>query len=163
MKQLKVSLPDDLRARLDAASAESGRSLGDEIRTRVEQSFEQAAVAKPTRDLQEAVARMAAEIERETSRAWHQHAGAHATLRQAILSRLARLKPKGSTEFGDRPHRAIPATEDPQEIGMWVESRVWQTRDWPAEARERLRLESEKTLREIVALHNNQGQKGKKS
>ena len=70
---------------------------------------------------------------------WHDHSGAHLAFRQAILSRLARLKPKeGPTTFGERPHQTGPG-DDPQIIGQWVEYSAWETRDWTPEAVERLR------------------------
>ena len=123
MKQLKVALPDDLRARLETASSRSGRSLADEIRARVEASFAQEAVDKPTRDFLEGVALMPAEIELETGAAWHKHAGAHAVFTQAILSRLEELKPKGSTAFGDRPHATV-FDDDPNQLGLMIEYRL---------------------------------------
>jgi hypothetical protein len=39
MKQLKVSMDEELRAMVDAAAASSGRSLGEEIRCRLWSSF----------------------------------------------------------------------------------------------------------------------------
>lgn len=164
MKQLKVSLPDELRARLDAASAESGRSLGDEIRTRVEASFAREAVDQPTRDFLEGLALMPAEIELETSTAWHSHAGAFAVFRQAILSRLARLKAHlklegGSIAFGKRPHQTVPGPGDPHEIGLSIEQHLHAD---PNFTNSRVRRATEETYREIVKLHQ-QHQKGRKS
>jgi hypothetical protein len=130
MKQMKVALPDDLRARLDAASEKSGRSVAEEIRARVEQSFTRDAVVdKPTRDFLEGVALMAAEIELETGAAWHKHAGAHGVLTQAILSRLEVLKPESSIAFPDRPHATVPYV-DPNQLGKIIEFRLRQYPDF---------------------------------
>jgi hypothetical protein len=164
MKRLKVSLPGELRARLDAASAESGRSLADEIRMRVEASFAREAVDKPTRDFLDGLALMPAEIERETGAAWHSHAGAFAVFRQAILSRLARLKAQlklegGSIAFGKRPHQVVPGPGDPHEIGLSIEQHLHAD---PNFTNSRVRRATEETLREIIALHQSR-QKGKKS
>ena len=130
MKQMKVALPDELRARLDAASKKSGRSVAEEIRARVEASFTRDAVVdKPTRDLHEGVALMAAEIALETGANWHEHAGAHETLEWAIKMRLRELKPKGSITFGDRPHRTLPY-DDPYQLGPIIEVRLRQMPDF---------------------------------
>ena len=123
MKQLKVSLPDDLRAQLDAASAKSGRSVAEEIRSRVEGSFAREVADRPTRDFIEGVALMAAEVARETGANWHQHAGAHEALTRAIQLRLEALKPKGSTAFGDRPHATV-SDDDPYRLGALIEFRL---------------------------------------
>ena len=124
MKQMKVALTDHLRARLDAASEKSGRSVAEEIRARVEASFTRDAVVdKPTRDLVESIAGMAAEIALECGAAWHTHTGSHEALVQAIISRLDELKPKGSTAFGDRPH-ATTSEDDPKKLGAIIEFRL---------------------------------------
>jgi len=123
MQRLKVALPDDLRAQLDAASAKSGQSVAEEIRNRVEASFAREAADKPTRDFLQGVALMPAEIELETGANWHQHAGAHEVLAQAIRARLDELKPKGSTAFGDRPHATV-FDDDPNQLGLMIEYRL---------------------------------------
>jgi hypothetical protein len=111
MKQMKVALPDDLRGRLDAASAKSGRSVAEEIRTRLETSFERDVDAdQPTRDVVEAVAAMAAETELEMGSAWHKDASAHFVFVEAILNRLERFRPKGPIEMpadADRPQATV--------------------------------------------------------
>jgi hypothetical protein len=136
MKQLKVALPDALRARLEAASAESKRSLADEIRARVEASFAQAA-DPPTHDFAWGVAAMATEIERETGAAWHKHAGAHEKLKDAILSRLEVLKPTGSTAFGDRPHATV-SDDNLNKLGSIIELRLRRQPDFTNSATRRL-------------------------
>jgi hypothetical protein len=124
MKQMKVALSDELRARLDAASAKSGQSVAEEIRSRVETSFKQEAILdKPTSDFLTGVALMSAEITRECGAAWFEHAGAFEVFRQAILSRLEEFKPKGATAFGDRPHATI-SDDDPIQLGLMVEFRL---------------------------------------
>src|SRR5262249_22818410 len=92
MKQLKVALPDDLRARLEAASSKSGRSLADEIRVRVETSF---AADQPTSVLLNDVATIAVETELEMGRPWYKDASAHFVFGETILNRLERSRPKG--------------------------------------------------------------------
>src|SRR5262245_20498236 len=123
MQRLKVALPDDLRAQLDAASAKSDRSVAEEIRNRIEASFTRETADQPTRDFLEGVAQMAAEIERETGATWHQHAGAHEAPEWAIKMRLRELKPKGAITFGDRPHATLPY-DDPHQLGPIIEVRL---------------------------------------
>ena len=65
MKQLKVAFPDELRRALEAAAAESGRrSLADEIRARVEQTFRQES-DPTTKHLIDAILSMVDEIRAE--------------------------------------------------------------------------------------------------
>jgi TraY domain len=158
MKQLKASMPDDLAARLETASKKSGRSLSAEICARVEASFARDALDKPTRDFLDGVALIPAEIEREAGVSWHAHAGALFAFRQAIASRLARLKaqlkPKDSETFGPRPHKTIPGPLTPHELGVAVEYHLWQT---PNFTNSQLRTEMENTLREIEKLHQQEG------
>jgi hypothetical protein len=131
MKQLKASMPDELAERLERASTKWGRSLSAEICARIEASFAQEAMDKPTLDFLNGVALMPAEIEREVGAAWHKHAGAHEVFTQAILSRLEELKPKGSTVFGDRPH-ATTSDDDPNQLGSMVEYRLRRQPDFTA-------------------------------
>jgi hypothetical protein len=129
MKQLKASVPDELAERLERASAKSGRSLSAEICARVETSFAQEAVDKPTRDFLEGLALLPAEVELETGAAWHKHAGSYEVLVQAILSRLIRYKPKGSTAFGDRPHATV-SNDDPNQLGLLIEALLNKSPDY---------------------------------
>ena len=162
MKQLKVSLPDDLRARLDAASAKSGLSVAEEIRSRVEASFAREAADKPTADFIEGVALMPAEIALETGANWHEHAGAHEALVQAIRARLDELKPKGSTTFGDRPHGTV-FDDDPNHLGLMVEYRLRRYPDFTHSPTRQLmedehqRAKLAKSVRERAARRRRQG------
>jgi hypothetical protein len=124
MKQLKASMPDELAERLEKASTKAGRSLSAEICARIEASFAQEAVDKPTRAFLDGLSLMPAEIERETGANWHQHAGAHEVFTQAILSRLEELKPKGSSAFGDRPHATVDPTLLGSPLGATIEYRL---------------------------------------
>jgi plasmid stability protein len=122
MKQLKVSLPDDLRARLDARSAENNRSVAEEIRSRVEASFAQEAVDKPMRDLLESAALLATEIERECGASWDQNVVAHETFIEAIQLWLEPLK-QGSTALPSRPH-ATTFEDDPHKLAALIVHRI---------------------------------------
>jgi hypothetical protein len=76
-----------------------------------------------TRNFLEALARMPAEIEREGGVAWHEHAGAHEMLAEAIQAELDELKPKGSTAFGYRPHATV-FEDDPRKLGAMIAFRL---------------------------------------
>jgi len=77
MPQLKVTIPEDLRARLDAASAESGDSLAGEIRDRLEQVLrDEIEFDERTRKLGRDVMLLSRLIERHAQVPWHDHAAA---------------------------------------------------------------------------------------
>jgi hypothetical protein len=161
MQRLKIALPDELRAQLDAASTKSGRSVAEEIRSRVEATFALETVDRATRDFIAGVARMPAEVELETGAAWHKHAGAWAVFRAAILSRLQRIKPKGATTFGPRPHQVVPGDDrDFEAIGVMVEYHLHETPDFTSSP---LRRALEQSHREIMKLHQQRQAKGDKS
>jgi hypothetical protein len=154
MKQLKIVLPVELRAELDAETAKSGKSLADEIRTRVEWTLDLAPVDKPTERLLKVVALMAAYLERECGAPWHAHAGTHAAFRTGVLSYLLGLKPDGTVAFGERPHCAVPG-DDPEVIGVSIQEWIRDTLDWTREQREDSRLYREKNLRELLEFNRN--------
>lgn len=161
-QQLPVALPTETRSQLEASAAAAGHSLAEEIRRRIGLTLEADDFDAPTRELAGEIMRLAAEVEMETGATWHNHAGTHAAFRQAILSRLARLKPSGPTAFGTRPHQTQP-DDDPQKIGIWAEHSVWETREWSPAARERLRAATIETLKKIRELHDENAQEGGKS
>ncbi len=160
VKQLKASVPEELAELLEAASTKSGRSLSAEVCARIEESFAKESVDKPTRDFLDGLALLPAAIELETGAAWHKHAGAHAVFRQAILSRLARLKPPGSIAFGKRPHQAIPGSDDPEEIGIWIEVQLHEHPDFTTSP---FRRALEQSFREMMEFHRKSEKEGEKS
>jgi Arc-like DNA binding domain len=70
-RQLAVALPDDVRERLEAAVEKSGRSLAEEIRRRLNESFEADAHDDLTRDFAYAGIWMAEELGRQADAPWH--------------------------------------------------------------------------------------------
>ena len=131
MRQLKVGLPDDVRAKIETAAKKAGRTVSDEARRRIEESIKLDELDKPTRDFLAGVALFVPEIKRETSAVWHTHAGAWTAFRHAILSRLNRLRPPGTTAFGPRPHQVIPGVDEPEGIGNWLEQILWEDQTSP--------------------------------
>jgi hypothetical protein len=83
MRQLKISLPDDVRQPLDVASAAAGRSLGEEIRQRLERSLMGDLVDTSTRQLTAAIARFARLLENDVA-PWHASSIAHAALANMV-------------------------------------------------------------------------------
>jgi hypothetical protein len=137
-----------LRARLDAAIAKSGRSIADEIRTRVEQSLDHDVADKSAREWADGIALMPAEIEKETGAVWHKHLGAWRAFRRAILERLARSKPGGTIKFGARPHQT-GHSDDPEEIGIWVEMRLREDPGWTSSQRRKLHEDGFQRIKEL--------------
>jgi hypothetical protein len=168
-RQFAFALSPWLREYVETMAKAHDRSVAEEIRTRlaqtvkVEQEADQATI-----DLMRDIPRLAKEIELETGAAWHAHPGSYLAFRQAILSRLARLKPEGADPlgkpptFGERPHQSGPGG-DPQQIGIWAEYSVWENRDLDDEARVSLREAMEKNWREMVKLQQQSDQEGDKS
>ena len=122
MKQLKISLPDDLRSQLDAAAEKTNQSLAEEIRSRLEQTFEADAFDRETRELAASVMRMANQIQRGFG-SWHQRPKAHEALARAIQDYLTSLKPTLKPTF--KPPLVgvsdlFEASLDPQTIGHAV-------------------------------------------
>ena len=97
MRQVNVSLPDDLRAKLDAASSAAGHTLATEIRDRLERSFALVQPDVQTQGLMNLIGFLSLLTRQQTGRAWHEHAFAHELFRQAIALLLGRpgVKPEG--------------------------------------------------------------------
>jgi len=183
MKQMKVALPDELRARLDDASEKNDRSIAEEIRIRLQTSLERDVdVDRPLSDFLENVARIAAEIERERGAVWHKHAGAHEVLTLAIQIWLGELRPAGPTAFNaDWPHATV-FSDDPHQLASLIVHRLRKepgftsskTRQWMEEEHQRLRtdrMRADRTMGSPRALLDtpqqqrkpDQPKKGKKS
>jgi hypothetical protein len=109
MPQLKVTIDEDLRARLDAVSAESGDSLAEEIRERLEQVLrDEIDFDERTRELGRNVMRLARLIERHAQVPWHDHGAA----RTAFVFAFARYI-EGYTPRPDGPGKLAPAMSGP--------------------------------------------------
>jgi hypothetical protein len=97
-QQYKITLGDDLRAKLDAASEISGRPVSEEIRRRLDQSFSGPAFDEPTRELGNDVMWLTKLVREQTwwspFSSWHDDALLHRALSAAIASWLEIIKPK---------------------------------------------------------------------
>jgi hypothetical protein len=118
MRQLKVSLPDDLRAKLDKASERSGKSLGDEIRTRLESSFQEDGVDEPTRDLIEAVKWISEEIQRQVQIPWYFTVKSKQAMSAALQTWFEIINPMSSEPAASQPDLFGP--DDPPTLGRSV-------------------------------------------
>jgi hypothetical protein len=87
-RQMGVALSDELRQKLSTASEAGGRSIAEEIRRRVEQSFEADAVDEATRELVEAVIWIADELNRQIRSSWALRRGGREALAHAIQAWL---------------------------------------------------------------------------
>jgi hypothetical protein len=123
MKQLKVALPDSLRASLEESAKRSGRSLADEIRTRLERTFIDDTAGLPIRALLYAIEHLAKLVQVQTGYEWHVHPIANDTLLAAITSRFARIRPK-DVPAGEPPVGAgrFVASNDPKLVGPALEA-----------------------------------------
>lgn len=163
-RQIPIALPSDLRSSLQDRATAGGHSLAEEIRRRLERSLIVDQCDHPTRELVVDIAQIAMEVERETSAPWHQDAAAHATMRSAVLAAVARRALKRGDNILNPPALAPPSLRpgatlggtSPHDIGMWIEHRVWEQRDWTPEARANFRRGMEETMREILRTHEQQ-------
>jgi hypothetical protein len=151
VQSLKISLPDDVRTALDAASAQSGKSLADEIRSRLAWSFRQDLVDKPTRDLQTAVDRLAGLVELQFGHAWHAGADAFAAFTLGVAGAIGRhkLDENAAPPKSGRRVRLI-ASDEPATIGLGLEALAF---NMPAADDPRVVAAIEKSTEEMRKLH----------
>ncbi len=132
MQQLKISLSDEIRDQLDAASAKAEHSLGEEIRRRLQTSFDDEALDPETRRLAAAIGNLAVLVKLQTGR----------VLRHALTARLARLKPEGEPVFGsgELPIARLVASgsDDPEAMGLGLEAVDFHTPPMTAERRRQI-------------------------
>ena len=112
MRQLKISLTDDLFRQLAMVSTAAGHSLALEIRRRLERTFAQEGSDPRTDELLTAIRSFAVLVKCETGHAWHAHAGANEAFRRAIDLRLSRRKQSGSSMCGWRPRGGLFRSRD---------------------------------------------------
>jgi hypothetical protein len=140
MKPLKVALPPDLRSRVERAAADHGRSLGEEIRARVEQSFGWERFDPRTRTFLIRIARLAFLLPEQVGHAWHGNAGAHEVFRQAIALLLARAKPPGEPMLdpAELPADPLVASTDLTAVAAGLEAVA--SLDRPSQGGEQIEL-----------------------
>jgi hypothetical protein len=137
-KQLGVALPPDLRARLEDASAAGGHSLADEIRQRVQRTFEQDDFHARHPDLVELLSKieqLTILAERTTERRWNKDPATTYVLKLAVAALLDRYGATEITEVTTFPGGLLSGSSNPSHIAAAMEVLVdFQTREgrgWP--------------------------------
>jgi plasmid stability protein len=141
MRQVNVSLPDDLRAQLDRRAAEAGHTLGTEIRLILQAGYSWEQFDKPTQLLMHWIGRLAVLTKRQVGADWFVSAGAHYVLKQAVASLLSRNKPAGDPVLDPAtlpPDRPV-ALDDPTAMGVALEAIV--SFDRPLSGREQFEIQ----------------------
>lgn len=114
-KQIGVALPDEVRARVEAAATKAGHSIAEEIRQRLERTFRDDAIDPKTRQLMLAILLLADFVEFQTGHNWFSHPAATSIMKLAIDARLARMKGgDGNAVFGQE--------ELPPKENRWIAS-----------------------------------------
>jgi hypothetical protein len=138
MKQIKVSLPDDIRLQLEDAASKAGRSLSEEVRERLalpehvhalveaaaskaghsiaeelgrrlERTFRDDAIDLKTREITDMIGLLTHLVKIQTGHSWFDHPGAASIMKFAIDACLARTKGgDGKATFGPDE---LPPTE----------------------------------------------------
>jgi hypothetical protein len=147
MKKLQISLPDDLRDRLDAVIAKSGNSLGEEIRQRLERSLNQDVDPK-TGQLLDGIRDLAGLTLADTGHAWHKHPAASRILYLEIRARLSRFWGGSIEDATFKPNelrkpRLFADSDDPNTIALSIESAQFHM---PPVSPERLRQMNEAVM-----------------
>jgi len=127
--------------------------MAEEIRQRLQRTFDQDAADAQTRDLLDAIDQLATWVRLQTNHTWHAHAASHWVFRTAITARLQRLRPAGEREFtdGELPKALLVATTEPEAMGLGIEAIEFQHRQQRKDPRvsERLKAVREKATREL--------------
>jgi hypothetical protein len=111
MERLKFSLSPATRSQLDAVAAASGKSIGDEIRERLQHTFKEDALDPALRELRDAIANLA-ELVRIDCGDWHSSPRAHTEFVTALMQRLAGYTPPAPVAAASDP--LLP---DPEMLG----------------------------------------------
>jgi hypothetical protein len=165
IERLNITLSPELRGKLNEASQTSGKSIAEEVRARLDWLFGVdwfEPVDKPTMDLLRSFAMMGVELERETGQSWHTNPGTHAAFKQAITTRLDRLKPEGEIvgSWEGRAHQALPL-DDPAEIGTVIEFDDLEIHHLEPAERKQRRLSKEKVFQALRELRQRKQEGGK--
>jgi hypothetical protein len=127
VKQLKVNLPTDLRAKLEASSKAADRTLADEIRQRLEQTFQPIKIEPHLRELIRLIRWLAILVKSETGHDWYNHPARLRIFEEAIAAYFKRLKASppldGKPEFapGELPEQQMLPSDKLQEKGVGLE------------------------------------------
>jgi hypothetical protein len=128
--QIAVAVPDDLRERLIAESTVRGISVAEEVRQRLDRSFEEDDFYASRPDLRELVAMvitMARMVERATGEKWNEHDATGYLLQLAITRHLEihgaeEVDEIETTEAFQRGSKGIKKSYKPEFLAEMIES-----------------------------------------
>jgi hypothetical protein len=136
-KQLTVSVNEEQRAALEAASAKAGHSVAEEIRRRLDRTlYEEDTFDPQTRKLAEDIRDFAHEIERITQLKWHAYPKAHEALAEAIKTWLAGMKPPFAPS--EAASDLLWGQDDPQTVGRMLARTHRRTKEMRVRARQEI-------------------------
>jgi len=141
MKQLKVSLDDDLRDYIEVASEKAGRSISEEIRERLLATVAHDHTDRPTRWLMLSVQGLAAKVKTDTGQDWHSHPAANRVLKLATGHLLDRLRPKDKEAVfapDELPAARLVNSTEPEGIALGLEAIEFYGRPLSAEDQQTL-------------------------
>jgi hypothetical protein len=113
-RQINVGLDDATRLRLEESASKSGRSIADEIRSRIWETFGYDEYDAPTRALARDVADLATKVQTASGVSWA-HPAARVALVVAVQEWLAKINPP---ELADVPKPR--ELSDPSVVGRAV-------------------------------------------
>jgi hypothetical protein len=126
MKPLKIAFSPDLRSRLESAAARHGRSIGEEVRARVQETFSREELGPHAQLLLLLIARLAAVAKLQTGRDWFADPATAKVFLDAVVAMLARWRPKGDAVLDPStlpPTRPV-ALDDIAGMGIAIEGIV---------------------------------------
>lgn len=121
--EMKFRLPGELHARIEAAAAADNRSASEEVRQRLERSFEGAppeAADVKTSEFLAAVSEAASDIRDFYGKSWHEDPWARDALSAALRALVEIGGPPGKAEFNPAPGSRATSAEharDPLAFG----------------------------------------------
>jgi hypothetical protein len=166
MRQVNVSLPDDLRAKLDAAAGATNRGLAEEIRDRLAQSFTRQEWDPQTQMLLAKIGHLAFLMRPQTGHDWHAHPFTHHVFRDALEILLDRRKPAGEPVLdpAELPLGRPVVTTDAAAMAIALEAIVSLDRPLQADAQiDRQLAGGPTTLLEVSRKKEEEKKKGRKS
>jgi hypothetical protein len=116
MTQLKVGLPDHLRSKLETAVEETSQSLGEEIRQRLERTFDEDRLPATTRKLIADIVELAEDVEIDQFAQWFLSPRAQEIFAVAVVARIKAYLPDGPD-----PLRNPDDQRDPYTVGLTIE------------------------------------------
>jgi len=148
MKQIKVSIPDDLLTELEEAAAKEQRSLSDEVRRRLMGTAGHLDLGRPDIDeLLDMIIELVvmAESTSATRLRWDKDP-AVAYLLQLAIGRL--LQRYGATEVNEIPQGRLVASTNPAEVATAIEAVVYFKRNFRDSVIEEIRTEESHKIEE---------------